>query len=162
MSRHKTGILHFEDHGFEYLFDLSSPLSKQGGVQRSATPDDRVVVVYGRSQGSKGKRDASRMRGFLGGGLKIDEKGSMDKGHFVGHGLGGGLDVNLFPQKTDVNRYWSESGKVYGKMERYCRDHLDTFFFSRPIYSDETWVPSALEYGILLEADDLWVERFPN
>ena len=37
---------------------------------------------------------------------------SYDKGHFVGHGAGGGGDWNLFPQLRSLNRGWSEEGKA--------------------------------------------------
>jgi hypothetical protein len=47
-------------------------------------------------------------------------------------------------------------------MERYAATHPGTFAFSRLIYADHTWVPAALEYGVLLPDATLWVERFPN
>ena len=43
-----------------------------------------------------------------------------DKGHFIAHAIGGGLDMNIFSQARDLNRGISEQGKVYRLMERYC------------------------------------------
>ena len=47
-------------------------------------------------------------------------------------------------------------------MERYVADHPGTFFYHRPVYDDNTWVPQLLEYGVL-EADVQWrVKTFEN
>ena len=120
MSNTETNILQLEDHGFEFLFDFGSELVAQGRVGTDQASEDRVVAVFGRSVGSSGKRDASRMRGFLGGPIMRKDGVTSDKGHFIGHSLGGGLDVNLFPQRRDVNRGWSKQGRVFREMERYC------------------------------------------
>ncbi|MBI1744427.1 hypothetical protein HYR54_15360 [Candidatus Acetothermia bacterium] len=162
MTPTPTNILQFNDNHFEFLFDLSAELVAQGAVPEDEAVEDRVVAVFGRSQKSAGKRDASRIRGFLGGRLEDAKEVSTDKGHFMGHALGGGLDVNLFPQRSDINRGRSERGKVYRAMERYCAEHLGTFCFSRAIYSDRSWRPSQLEYGLLKKDGTLWVERFDN
>ena len=133
MTAGRTNILQFVDSDFDFLFDFTSELS---------TPDesaeDRVVAVYGRSKRQDKKRDASRIRGFVGGPLRLPGDGEHDKGHFIGHVLGGGLDVNLFPQKTAINRGWSERGKTYRAMERYCAKNVGTFCFSCPLYGDQT------------------------
>lgn len=162
MTSTTTNILQFNDYGFEYLFDFSSELVTKDGVSIDRIVEDRVVAVYGRSQSVNRKRDASRMRGFLGGPIKDSRKSSTDKGHFIGHSLGGGLDVNLFPQRTDVNRGWSTHGKVFRAMERYCSKNPGTFVFCRPIYSDHTWRPCSIEYGLLLKTVAFWIERFEN
>lgn len=146
---------------FKYLFDLSTELVQQGGQLSENAVTDRVVAVYGRSYAHTEKRDASRMRGFLGGPL-IAEGSRFDKGHFIGHAMGGGLDVNLFPQRPEVNRGWSERGKVYRAMERYCAKHPGTFCFFRPIYCDRSWHPCLIEYGVLKQDGELWVEVFDN
>jgi len=162
MTKTEANILQFKDHGFEFLFDFVSELTAQGRVEADQTAEDRVVAVYGRSIGSSGKRDASRMRGFLGGPIIRKDDITSDKGHFIGHSLGGGLDVNLFPQRRDINRGWSKRGKVFRDMERYCAAQPGTFCFSRPLYSDPTWIPFAIEYGLLTREGKLWVEKFEN
>lgn len=62
--------------------------------------------------------------------------------------------------RREVDRGWSERGKVYRRMERYCAEHSGAFCFSRSIYRDRTWVPFELECRVLRSAWDLWVERF--
>jgi len=157
MTSGETNILHFVDSSFDFLFDFTSELSTQ---EESA--EDRVVAVYGKSRQQDTKRDASRIRGFLGGPFRLPEGGKHDKGHFIGHVLGGGLDVNLFPQRTVVNRGWSETGKTYRAMERYCAKNVGTFCFSCPLYGDRTWIPTSIEYGLLVDKRELWVELFDN
>lgn len=158
MTPTETNILQFNDNGFEFLFDFSSELVSQGVVTSDQAVEDRVVAVFGKSIQTSIKRDASRIRGFLGGPIKTE---STDKGHFIGHALGGGLDVNLFPQRKDINRGWSKRGKIFRAMERYCSKNPGTFCFSRPIYCDGSWRPCMIEYGVLTNTG-IWVEIFEN
>lgn len=158
MVDHEPYILDVPDRGFNFLFDLTLAKFDKNDPDR---PDDRVVAAYGRSREAETKRDASRIRGF--GQIGDRSRGPMDKGHLVAHTAGGSLDINIFPQRSDVNRGRSEEGRRYRKMERYAATHPGTFLFSRPIYGDATWTPHALEYGVLLlEERRFWVERFPN
>jgi len=154
MSSHSPCVMKFPDHGHTFLYDQAS--ANTGEV------DDRLVAAYGRSMPHDRKRDKARIQGFLGGGIDIPGKGSFDKGHALAHAMGGGLDVNLFPQRPELNRGRSEAGRVYRRMERYAADHPGTFAFSRLIYSDNSWVPSSLEYGVLMPDEKLWVEWFEN
>jgi len=85
-----------------------------------------------------------------------------DRGHFLGHASGGVLDINLFPQKRDLNRGWSQEGKLFRQMERYVAMHSRLFFYHRPIYGDCTWIPMRLEYGLLMRDKQWWVEQFEN
>ena len=156
-----TNILQFTDHGFEFLFDFSSELVSAGIVPEEEAVEDRVVAVFGRSNPGPGKRDASRMKGFLGASSAVFGD-KVDKGHFMGHALGGGLDVNLFPQRREINRGWSKRGKVFRAMERYCAEHPGTFCFSRPLYDDRSWWPCRIEYGLLTGEGAWWVEQFEN
>jgi hypothetical protein len=64
-----------------------------------------------------------------------------DTGYFIAHSLGGGMDINLFPQKRIVNRGYSPEGSLFRKMENYALRHPDTLVFSRPIYFDDSWYP---------------------
>lgn len=153
MSRHNPCVLKFSDQGFTFLFDQASANTND--------VDDRLVVAYGFSAANGYKRDKSRISGLLGGGIDIPGKGKFDKGHALAHAMGGGLDVNLFPQNSELNRGKSDAGKVYRKMEQFAADHPGTFVFSRLLYGDDSWVPSSLEYGVLRD-EGLWVEWFEN
>ena len=113
------------------------------------------------------RRDANRMRGFpdvnIGVRAALGDKAFLaDRGHFLGHASGGILDINLFPQRRELNRGWSEEGKRFRAMERHVADHPGTFFYHRPLYDDETWVPDRLEYGVLVDDRTWWVEQFRN
>jgi hypothetical protein len=154
MSSHNPCIMKFSDQGFTFLYDQASA--------NTDDVDDRLVAAYGFSTANDHKRDSSRIQGFLGGGLDISGKGKFDKGHALAHAMGGGLDVNLFPQNPELNRGRSEAGKVYRKMEKFAADHPGTFVFSRLIYSNDSWVPTSLEYGVLKPDGELWVEWFEN
>lgn len=154
MCSHEPNVLQFLDQGFTFLFDQASASGTDA--------EDRLVVGYGSSTMQRKRRDASRIQGFLGGGIEIPGKGTYDKGHVLAHAQGGGLDVNLVPQRPDLNRGRSAAGKAYRRMEAYAANRPGTFVFSRLIYGDETWVPTSLEYGVLLAEGKLWVELFPN
>lgn len=166
MVGHQTAVHQFNDGSFEVLFDIASKVE----ISPDEAVEDRVVAIFGCSMATHAKRDASRMAGFLRGETLDQIRSSpdgeelikMDRGHYLAHTLGGRTDVNLFPQRREVNRGWSERGKVYRSMERYCAAHPGTFCFSRPIYRDLTWIPFEIEYGVLRNAQDLWVERFEN
>jgi len=156
-----TNIVRFQSRTFEYLFDIYSELEMIGEVPYDQTVEDRVVAVLGTSTSPDEPRDATRMRGWLG------ETGELvgatrDKGHFIAHCIGGGLDVNVFSQDRKLNRGWSREGKAYRRMERYCQEHPGTFCFSRPVYTDSSSVPRWLEFGVLKDDETLWVEAFDN
>ena len=128
---------------------------------------ERVVLAYAFSTPSLTKRDASRIRGFPNVNASVkkamgDRAFHADKGHFLGHASGGTLDINLFPQRRDLNRGWSDQGKRYRAMERYVAERQGTFFYSRPIYDDDTWIPHMLEYAVLTEDRGWWTDRFDN
>lgn len=159
MCAHSPNVLQFEVDGFEHLFDFTSD---PNSTPEAAQTEDRLVAVFGYSRPPAAVRDASRMRGFLGGGLTAADGDAVDIGHFIGHSLGGGTDVNLFPQRTELNRGWSDPGKVFRRMERAAAARPGTFVFARPLYADTTWHPTALEYGLLTAELRLWVERFAN
>jgi hypothetical protein len=155
MIQHEAYILDVPDRGFNFLFDLTLAKYDKHDPGR---PDDRVIAAYGRSKVPEGQRDASRIRGF---GTLRGTRGPRDKGHFIGHSLGGSLDINIFPQHPGVNR-GRGAGREYREMERYAAKHPGTFVFSRPIYLDSGWVPEVLEYGVLLPEIRFWIRRFPN
>ena len=93
---------------------------------------ERVVLAYAFSTPSLTKRDASRIRGFPNVNASVkkamgDRAFHADKGHFLGHASGGTLDINLFPQRRDLNRGWSDQGKRYRAMERYVANDREHF-----------------------------------
>ena len=156
-----TNIVRFSCRSFEHIFDLYSELELMGEVPYDQTVEDRVVAVFGTSARPDEPREGTRMRGWLG------ETGEIlgatrDKGHFIAHCMGGGLEVNVFSQDRKLNRGWSPQGKTYRQMEKYCQGHPGTFCFSRPIYADTSSVPRWLEFGVLKEDETLWVEVFDN
>jgi len=57
-----------------------------------------------------------------------------DRGHFVAHTSGGGLDLNLFPQAIGLNRGLTDKGRRWRSMERYAAHHAGTPLFVRPVY----------------------------
>ena len=94
--------------------------------------------------------------------ISENDRAIYDKGHFIAHSLGGGLEINIFPQLRDTNRGWSERGKIFRAMETYCLQHPGTYCFSHPSYLGKSWHPAAIEYGVLKADGELWVERFEN
>jgi len=128
---------------------------------------ERVILAYALSIEQLMKRDSSRMRGFPDPNVSarkvLGERAfRADKGHFLGHASGGELDINLFPQRRELNRGWSDEGKQFRKMERHVAEHPATFFYHRPIYDDETWVPHCLEYGVLEDGTHWRIATFAN
>lgn len=162
---HQANIWRVLYNGFEYLYDISTELVQLGVVTEAEAVDDRLVAVHGRSRINQEKRKASIMRKHpLGpvGFIEYHSKVRYDRGHFIAHSLGGGLYINLFPQPTAVNRGWSESGKLFRAMERYCLKNPGTYCFSRPIYHGLSAHPCAIEYGVLKTDKTLWVNLFAN
>jgi hypothetical protein len=132
----------------------------------SPTAEARLVAVLGRSSPRhvRRSRDDYRLRGFIG--RTNSEFGTgWDKGHFIAHSIGGavtGIEANVFIQRRALNRGWSEEGKTYREMERYCHQAPGVFCFSRPLYEDDTSKPAFFEFGVLRGVQDLWVETFDN
>jgi hypothetical protein len=128
---------------------------------------ERVCLAYAVSTVQDKLRNASRMSGYLSMNKAIQKELGVrafnaDRGHFVGHANGGAMDINLFPQRRELNRGWSEEGKRFREMEAYACARPGTLFFHRPIYDDETLIPAELEYGVLAENKLWWIERFRN
>jgi len=156
-----TNIARFRLRTFEYICDLYSEMELLGEVSFDQTSTNRVIAVFGTSAREEERRDSRRMRSWVG---PSDELlgAYRDKGHFMAHCIGGGLDVNLFSQERRLNRGWSQQGKIYRQMEIYCYEQPGTFCFSRPIYVDGSSVPRWLEFGLLRTDQSLWVEIFEN
>jgi hypothetical protein len=157
-ASHQANILQISIDGFEHLFDFTSDPTLKGS---SEAAEDRLVAVFGFSKGPAMMRDRSRMRGFMGGPIKSHSE-AKDKGHFIAHSAGGGLDINLFPQRPELNRGHSDEGKVFRQMERYAAANPGTFMFAHPVYNDLSWFPVSSEYGVLTADLRVWVECFAN
>ncbi len=128
---------------------------------------ERVVVAYGIGSTPPNDRDHNRMRRFPDPNVGVavhlgDGAFAADRGHFLSHGSGGELDINLFPHRRELNRGWSAEGKTFRVMEGYVAKRPGTFHAHRAIYDDETWIPAILEYGVLVDDATWWVETFAN
>jgi hypothetical protein len=161
----QTDIVRIQHGTFEYIYDDYRSLEKKGLVPPSPTAEARVVGVCGMSAPlAKPGRNDTRLRGWIGRTEKLVGK-RWDKGHFIGHSLGGvvdGFEANVYWQRRDLNRGWSAEGKKYRRMETFCTANPGTFCFCRPIYADDTSRPTMIEYGVLREVNDLWVACFDN
>lgn len=161
MTPRVTNIAGYLVNEFEYVYDDYASLEKTGTVEISPFIESRVVYVHGKSRQVASKRNASRQKGWVGPTEKL-LGANTDKGHFMAHSIGGGLEINVFVQDRSMNRGWSERGRVYRRMEKYCFENPGTYCFSRPIYSDLTSRPFAFDFGVLVSLTELWVERFEN
>jgi hypothetical protein len=156
---HEPNLIRFRHRTFDYICDLYSQLELTGSVAYDQTVADRVIGVFGTSARPQETRKARRTRIELSEELEGTRR---DDGHFMARAIGGGFDVNLFSQDRLLNRGWSQQGKIYRRMEKYCREQEGTFCFSRPIYADGSNVPRWLEFGVLKRDETLWVEVFDN
>lgn len=128
---------------------------------------ERVILAYALSIKQEQERDTSRMRGFpnVNASFQKTQRGAdqvADKGHFLSHASGGGLDINLFPHERHLNRGWSEAGKRFRAMEKHTARHPGTFYFHRACYEDDSWVPAQLHYGVLKDESEWWEDTFDN
>lgn len=164
MSPH--GVITLQNFwGFAFIIDDGNQLRK------SYTKDDaqkilegRTVAAFGISNTNINQANRKTMRSWIGKTSKVFAPygANYDKGHFIAHGFGGPIDVNLFPQRRDINRGWYEEGKLYRQMERYVAANLGTFVFSRPIYNNLSFCPDMLEYGYCTTDLKFIVRQFPN
>jgi hypothetical protein len=84
---------------------------------------ERVTLAFAVSVAQLVERDVGRLRGFPNPTASVRRAlgaraFAADRGHFLGHASGGELDINLFPQRRELNRGWSEEGKEFRGMER--------------------------------------------
>lgn len=134
-------------------------------LEAPGLPETRVLGCFGIS-GADAVNTGNRatMRSYWGSMTKAyGHLGcKFDKGHFIAHGFGGPIDVNLFPQIRDVNRGWCAEGKQYRAMERFVASNPGTLVFSRPVYDDLSCCPHWLEYGYCEENMKITTAIFPN
>src|SRR3972149_343358 len=83
-----TNVLRVTFATFEYIFDNYQILEQQGVVTVDPTAESRLVAVHGVSQPRKDKREDGRLGGWVGPTEKTFGR-EWDKGHFIGHSLGG-------------------------------------------------------------------------
>jgi hypothetical protein len=164
MTSRVTNIVRWRYGAFEYLFDDYASLETTGVVPYDPNVEARLVAALGCSEPRETARDDYRLRGWIGATKKVFGR-EWDKGHFIAHSIGGkvdGLEANVFVQRRDLNRGWSAAGKRFRDMEQYCVSHRGTLCFSRPLYIDESARPAAVEFGVLKDNRELWVECFDN
>jgi hypothetical protein len=165
MTLRQTDIVIVRHKTFEYLYDHYPALQPGGALLcDDLNIEPRLVAVFGHSSPQKGSRDDYRLKGWVGPTEKMFGR-LWDKGHFIAHSIGGavdGLEVNVFIQRRDLNRGWSAAGKRFRKMENYCVLNPGTFCFCRPLYIDQTAKPAFMEFGVLKNSREFWVECFDN
>jgi hypothetical protein len=180
MPRAGGEIVVVTDHGFRFLFDLGAErvvaaygLSREAESRRDSSRMRGYLPKVRSKRGLAGLAasapdpdTAARRRRLAGLSYRarfFETQGdSYDRGHFLSHAQGGGLDINLFPQLTRVNQSRSDHGRRYRAMESICVATPGLFCFSRPIYDDDSWVPFELEYGLWYSPAHLDSEIFPN
>lgn len=145
---------------YAYIFDDTSTALNNGYEEYS---QPRVLGAFGISHGGVDQKNRKIMRGHPNASVVGSKLNGLkyDNGHFMSHLSGGSIDLNLFPQRRDVNRGWGE-WKRYREMERYVCNNPGTFAFSRPLYEDLTIVPCQLEYGYCDLRLNFIFETFPN
>ncbi len=164
MTDRPTEICLVTSASFEYMFDDYSTLEARGTVPRDPSQESRLIAAFGRSNPRPRTRDDSRLRGWVGR-TEATFGREWDKGHFIGHSIGGavdGVEANVFVQSRELNRGWSDQGKRFRAMEAHCCHNPGTFCFSRPIYDDGLSRPAVIEVGLLNVDGSIWVERFDN
>lgn len=157
---HQPNVHRVTVDGFEYLWDYSTSLVKRGVVSANQAVEDRLVAAHGESRPGTKSRQKSRLRRRPNGPVDLmDQSGRSpyDRGHAIGHALGGVIDLGIIPQIRSVNR-----GGTWRKMERYCQERPGTYFFCRPLYAGLSPHPAEIEFGVLKADATLWVESFKN
>lgn len=163
ISNEKFGIITLQNFfGFAFIIDDGNQVVEVSAPKEIL--ESRVVGVFGISNTNIKGSNRKMMRKWIG---KTSEIFSFygdnyDKGHFIAHGFGGPIDVNLFPQRRDINRGWSNEGKIYRSMEKYVAANPGTFVFSRPIYNDLSFCPAQIEFGYCTADLKFHIQQFPN
>lgn len=179
MSSEEAQIVSIDIEQYQYLFDLTH--ERVAGIvgyswpQTASRDASRMSGFLGRKKTRKHKQQLEA-RGHSDADVqRMSDKSAMswterfeklegaayDRGHFISLKQGGVYDMNLFPQLRSVNQSGSALGNAWREIEMYCVANPGTFCFVRPFYTDETWVPSEVEYGYL--RDGTMTKRiFPN
>ena len=176
-------IVQLNDQGYEFLFDLGAErvVAAFGMTQYNPGNRDskRMADFLGQATG---KTELQRIFQNAGSAQNARDRLNRakltwrdrffqiyghhyDRGHFMSHRQGGGLDINLFPQLADINQGRTPLGAEYRAMENACvaKPGVDPVFCcSRPIYNDESWVPAELEYAVIHSPQRIDCRVFPN
>ena len=162
----KHGVITLQNFlGFAFIIDDGNQLrDTDQESDRREILEGRTVAALGISNININETNRKTMRTWLGKTSKVFAHfgNNYDKGHFIAHGFGGPIDVNLFPQRRDINRGWYDEGKPYRQMERYVAANPGTFVFSRPIYNDLSVCPEKIEFGYCTTDLKFTVNQFPN
>jgi len=94
----RAGVMAVTQGALTYLFDAAPTMD---GLEAG---DDRVVAVWGHSRRAGAPRDRRRQTGFIPNPPTWSHAG-RDRGHFVAHAAGGGMDMNFFSQAAGVGRH---------------------------------------------------------
>jgi hypothetical protein len=174
-----SDIVQLNDEGYAFLFDLvAERVIAAFGVSRYNPADRdsrRMADFLGKVESKSKLKKIAQRAPSKEVGQKQQEKARMgwrerffqtyghmyDRGHFMSHRQGGGLDINLFPQRADINQGRGKLGELYRRMEKACVAE-QVFGFSRPIYDDDSWVPARLEYGVCWHRNSWSAQVFPN
>lgn len=146
---------------FTFLWDGRSPEPSE------TTIDSRMVGIIGQSAPQPPRRDSHRLHSLGGWTGRVDWfwGRQYDRGHFVAHSLGAevsGLEMNIYFQRRDLNRGWSQEGKLFRRMEQAAVRQPGTLFWVRPVYLSDGYVPAFVEFGLLEVGDQVRVHRFDN
>lgn len=158
MSPRPSEVVIFTYGTFEYWFDMYQQPEDFDPSLGKLPIEARLVFAIGTSKPKGSRRDDYRLRGMVLSAMP-ETIGPWDRGHFIGHAIGGTVDgneANVFKQLRKTNR-----GR-YRSMEMYCRKFPGMLCFSRPIYADSSAHPASVEFGVLKPSGDLWVEMMPN
>ena len=176
-------IVQLTDRGYEFLFDLGAErvVAAFGVTQYNpgARDSDRMADFLGQVSSNTGLQRIANQAGSAQVARDRVQKAQLtwrdrffqtyghkyDRGHFMSHRQGGGLDINLFPQRADINQGRSRLGAEYRSMETECVAKpgvAPVFCCSRPIYNDGTWVPAELEYAVIYNPHRMVIRTFPN
>lgn len=147
-------------HQYAYIFDDTTDLLDQG---YNDCGQPRVLGVFGVSHQGVEQKNRKIMRAHPNASLITSGINGVkyDNGHFMSHLSGGSIDLNLFPQRRDVNRGWGE-WRRFRDMEKFVAKTPGTFAFARPIYRDLTLIPMELEFGYCDSNLRFTWEVFPN
>jgi hypothetical protein len=153
-------------NGFGFLVDLEGADHGDGRGPQPPGVYMRTFAAYGLSKPSDRprKKEDLRLRGWM---KKTDqiEGAERDKGHFIAHSIGGAVEAaetNVFLQRRDLNRGWSEAGKGFRAIEVSAQLHSGSLFFHRAVYLEESTTPDFLEVGLCLPGQKLSVATFDN
>lgn len=114
------------------------------GATDFSRPANRVLAAWGTSNPENRIGDRRPLRRFP---LPVRNR-SLDRGHLIALASGGGQNVSLVPQASPLNRGWSDQGRRWRSLERYCASTAGAFIFITVLYDDLSDISSSFLYGI--------------